>query len=328
MADALFRAQGHGQVRDWLKHVIGSNRANGSYLFVGPDGIGKSGVAREFAAALRCESPVDGWSCGQCNECARIAKGVHPSVRAFAKPDDKSAFPVELVREIVEEAGMKRLEPGRRTFIVADADRFNDSSANAFLKTLEEPAGDLIFALLAENLAQMLPTILSRCQVVRFSPLSNELLSEVTQSWEGLPLNADSRGVLIRAAQGSPGRLRRIADANVLDTVREFLKHVGRDPFHAGETLIGAVQGGDDNEARRRHLREIMALLSAALRDRMLSSMNCADVPALTRRIENEPVSTDHLVASLNRLDDLRHKLDGNVNLKLCCDAIALAYPA
>lgn len=328
MSDSLFRAKGHGQVRDWLKHVVTSGRASGSYLFVGPDGIGKSGLAREFAATLRCADPANAWSCGHCGECTRIAKGVHPSVRTFAKPEDKSFFPVELVRDIVDEAGMKRLEPGTRTFIVADADRFNESSANAFLKSLEEPARDLIFVLLAENLAQVLPTILSRCQVVRFSPLSDELVAEVARDWQGLPVNPESRDVLICAAQGSPGRLRRIADAGVLDTVREFLKHVGRDPFHAGESLIGAVQGGEDNEARRAHLREILAMLSAALRDRMLSSMGCTEVPALTRRVENEAASTDRLAASLQRLDDLRIRLDGNVNLKLCCDAIALAYPA
>jgi DNA polymerase III subunit delta' len=321
------RPQGHEEVRGWLKHVVSSRRANGGYLFIGPDGIGKSGVALEFAAALRCERLRDGWSCGECNECVRVSKGVHPSVRRFAKPDDASAFPVELVRDIVDEASRKRLEPGVRTFIVADADRFNDSSANAFLKTLEEPPPDLIFILLAENLAQMLPTILSRCQAVRFSPLGDTLVREITREWEGLPVNPESRALLVRAAQGSPGRLRRMADANVLDTVGEFLKSVEADPFHASETLVSSVQGGDDNEAKRAQLREVIALLSAALRDRMLSSMGCADLKPLTRTVENESRSTDRLVGSLTRLDDLRSSLDGNANLKLCCDAIALAWP-
>jgi DNA polymerase-3 subunit delta' len=322
------RPKGHDDVRSWLKHVIASRRPTGAYLFVGPDGIGKAGVALEFAAALRCARPIGNWSCGECNECSRIAKGVHPSARRFAKPDDASAFPVELVRDIVDEAAKKRLEPGVRTFIIADADRFNDSSANAFLKTLEEPPADVVFILLAENLAQVLPTILSRCQAVRFSPLTDALVAEITRDWEGLPVNPDSRALLMRAAQGSPGRLRRMADANVLDTVREFLKSVEADPFHASETLVSSVQGGDDNEAKRAQLREVIALLSAALRDRMLTSAGCGDLKPLTRRVENESSTTDRLVGSLTRLDDLRSSLDGNANLKLCCDAIALAWPA
>ena len=321
------RPKGHDEVRGWLTHVVATKRANGGYLFIGPDGIGKAGVAVEFAAALRCAKPVGNWSCGACNECVRTARGVHPSVRQFAKPADATAFPVELVRDIVDEASKKRLEPGQRTFIVADADRFNDSSANAFLKTLEEPPADLIFILLAENLAQVLPTILSRCQAVRFSPLSDALVTEIARDWEGLPVNPESRALLVRAAQGSPGRLRRMADANVLDTVRDFLKSVEADPFHASETLVSSVQGGDDNEAKRAQLREVIALLSAALRDRMLASMGAADLPPLTRKVENESRSTDRLVGSLTRLDDLRSSLDGNANLKLCCDAIALAWP-
>ncbi len=328
MTDVLFRPQGHDQVRTWLKRVIAARKANGGYLFIGPDGIGKSAMALEFAAALRCDSPQGGWSCGACNECARIARGVHPSVRSWSKPEDKTAFPVELVREIVDEAAKKRLEPGVRTFIVADTDRFNDSSANAFLKTLEEPPADLVFVLLAENLSQVLPTILSRCQSVRFSPLSDELVAEVSRGWEGLPVNPESRAVLIRASQGSPGRLRRMADAGVLDTVRDFLKAVGNDPFHAADTLVGAVQGGDDSEAKRVQLREIIALLSAALRDRMLASLHCADLKPLTRVVQSEAHSADRLAASLHRLDDLREALDGNVNLKLCCDAIALNWPS
>ncbi|MBZ0135855.1 MAG: DNA polymerase III subunit [Planctomycetes bacterium] len=327
MSDALFRPIGHDQVREWLGRVVTAQRANGAYLFTGPDGIGKSALALEFAGALRCQSPTNGWSCGACNECVRIARGVHPSVRSFAKPDDKSAFPVELVRDIVDEASKKRLEPGMRVFVIADADRFNDNSANAFLKTLEEPPADLIIVLLAENLAQVLPTIISRCQPVRFSPLSDHQVKQITAGWDQLPVNPDSREVLIRAAQGSPGRLRRMGEAGVLDTAREFLKSVRSDPFLASEKLIDSIQGGDDNEGKRAQLREIIALLTATLRDRLLGSLGAADLAPFTRPFPDEPFTADHLAATLITLDDLRERIDGNVNLKLCCDAIALAWP-
>ena len=328
MTDTLFRPEGHQDVRGWLKHVIRISRASGGYLFMGPAGIGKASLALEFAASMRCASLQDGWACGSCNECRRVAHGVHPSVRAFAKPADKSAFPVELVREIVDEASKKGLEPGQRTFIIGDADSFNESSANAFLKMLEEPPADLVFVLIAENLAQVIPTILSRCQTVRFSPLKDELVSQITRGWEGLPVNPDARALLVRAAQGSPGRLRAMADAGVLETVRDFLKTVGNDPFHASDALIASAQRADDNEGKRAQLREVIALLSAALRDRMLTSIGSNDLKPLTRKVQSEPLTTDRLVASLHRLDDLRSSLDGNANLKLCCDAIALAWPA
>jgi DNA polymerase-3 subunit delta' len=322
----LPRPIGHDLVREWLKQAVAGNRLAGAYLFLGPDGIGKSGVALEFAAALRCETRPGGWACGDCNECRRIAKGLHPSVRMFSKPADKTAFPVELVRDIVDEASLKRLEPGRRVFIIADADRFNESSANAFLKTLEEPPAGLSFVLLAGNAAQVLPTILSRSQVVRFAPLDEAQMARATAGWEGLPVNPEARAMLIRAAQGSPGRLRRLADGNVLDTARDFLKAVGGDPFQASE-ILGAALVGDDNEEKREQLRDILALLSAALRDRMAGALGATGVKPLTRAITQESRSADSMAAALTRLDDLRERVDGNANIKLACDAIALSWP-
>ncbi len=323
----MLRPLGHDSVRQWLSHAIDHNRLAGAYLFIGPDGIGKSGVAIEFAAAVRCAARAAGWACGTCVECTRVAKGVHPSVRTFAKPADKSAFPVELVREIVDEASLKALEPGRRVFVVADADRFNESSANALLKTLEEPPRDVSFVLLAGNAAQVLPTIFSRCQSVRFSPLEESQVAQVARDWQGLPVNPDAKAMLIRAAQGSPGRLRRLIECKVLDTARDFLKAVEDDPFTAAESLAGALTG-DDNEHKREQLRDVLALLAAALRDRMAGAIGATHARPLTRQVSAENTAPDTLVAAVQRLDDLRERVDGNANLKLACDAIALGWPA
>ncbi|MDC1142631.1 hypothetical protein OAU50_06035 [Planctomycetota bacterium] len=322
----LQTAIGHQQVRQWLTRLIENDKAVGSFLFVGPDGIGKSSIATEFAATLRCQSRVSGWACGACNECIRVARGVHPSVRQFAKPEDKQMFPVDTVREICDEASIKAFEPGKRIFIIADADRFNDASANAFLKSLEEPPIDTIFVLLAGNVAQVLPTILSRCPAVRFSGLSVEEVQQVTAGWEGLPVNPASREVLTRAAQGSPGILRSMADRNVMDTARDFLKCVARDPFEASQVLVTATGEDPDNESKRRRLRDILALLSAALRDRLMAALAVSSEP-LVKAYDSEELSADRLVASILKLDDLRGRVDRNVNLKLCCDQIALSYP-
>lgn len=322
----LARPIGHDPVRHWLKTAMAGGRVAAAYMFAGPEGIGKSGLAIEFAAALRCQAG-QGWACGQCNECARVARGVHPNVRVFAKPADKTEFPVELVREICDEAGVKQLEPGRRVFVVQDADRFNESSANALLKTLEEPPAGLTFVLLSANVAEVLPTILSRCQAVRFSALNLDQLAHVAGAWEGQPVNPQSRALLLRAAQGSPGRLRRMLEFGTLDCTESFLKHVARDPFAAAEALSAHVHESDDNEPRRDRLREVLGILSACLRDRLALSLGITDLPLL-KAPDPGPAGADVLVAALARLDNLRLRVDGNVNLKLACDAAALAWPA
>lgn len=321
----LVRPIGHDSVRTWLKTAMAGRRVASAYLFTGPEGIGKAGFAIEFAAALRCGTGK-GWACGTCNECVRVAKGLHPNVRVFAKPVDKTEFPVELVREICDEAGVKQLEPGARVFIVQDADRFNESSANALLKTLEEPPPGLTFVLLAGNVADVLPTILSRCNPVRFSPLNADQLAEVARGWEGQPVNPQTRAMLFRAAQGSPGRLRRMIEYGTLDAAGAFTRQVTKDPFGAAEELSESVNEADDNEAKRERLREVVGLLSAHLRDRMAAALDTGTSPLIAMP-EQETASADRLVVALGKLDDLRQRIDGNVNLKLACDALALGWP-
>lgn len=316
---------GHEDVRQWLSNAIKGHRVAGAYLFTGPDGIGKAGMATQFASALRCGAGK-GWACGQCGECARVAKGLHPNVRVFAKPADKTEFPVELVREICDEAGVKQLEPGARVFVIHDADRFNDSSANALLKTLEEPPPGLTFVLLAANVAEVLPTILSRCNPVRFSALSDDQVTEVSRGWEGQPVNPETRAMLVRAAQGSPGRLKRMLEYGTLDAVGAFLKTVNADPYTAAEKLAASVHEAEENEARRERLREAVGLLSANLRDRLTTALGVSARPIL-KLPQAESANADRLVAALGKLDDLRQRIDGNVNLKLACDAIALGWP-
>ena len=181
--------------------------------------------------------------------------------------------------------------------------------------------------LLAGNASQVLPTILSRCQVVRFAPLEESQVAQVAREWEGLPVNPDARAMLIRAAQGSPGRLKRLIDGKVLDTARDFLKAVHSDPFSAAERL-GAALTGDDNEQKREQLRDVLGLLTAALRDRLAGALGATDVKPLTRAIREEHEGPDAIAAAVLHLDDLRDRVDGNANLKLACDAIALSWPA
>lgn len=332
MTDTLKRTLGHAQVRTWLTHVIALQRVSGSYLFLGPEGAGKRQVALEFAAALRCLKPRAHWSCGECIECVRVAHGVHPNVRQFAKPEDSRDLPVELVRTICDEASLKRLEPGYRIFIVDDADRFNDSSANAFLKTLEEPPADLVFVLLAANSAQLLPTINSRCQSVRFSPLSLADMAVACAGFEDMPAARDERDLLLRVAQGSPGRVQAMLAFNALGLAESFLATLLLEPFKASEQLASALAKGlpadAGTEGLRVRLRDVLAVISATLRDRMLSSMDLPELAPLARGLEAEAASADKLVAAINRLENLRERIDGNANIKLACDVLAMSYPA
>ncbi|MHB0976641.1 MAG: DNA polymerase III subunit [Candidatus Aquicultorales bacterium] len=160
---------GHGEVVRRLRREVGA--PSHAYLFTGPAGIGKGMAARAFASALNCPSG----GCGTCASCKKTAHGVHPDVHIL-EPAGKSEYLMgQIVRRatsdgrvVVEEANRSPFEGRRKIFIFEQAERLSEEASNALLKTLEEPPGDTVFILLAEAGRSLLPTVVSRCQVVHF----------------------------------------------------------------------------------------------------------------------------------------------------------------
>ena len=174
------RVRGHDGVLAGFRAASAGGRLGQAYVFVGPDGVGKRLFALELAKALLCERPPAPLAaCDHCPACAQVAAGTHPDVFTVRTPKDKHELPVDEIRAFSAQMAMKPTRGGRKVGIVVDADDFNESSANAFLKTLEEPPPGSLLILLATGLDRQLPTILSRCQVVRFSPLEPDALRAV-----------------------------------------------------------------------------------------------------------------------------------------------------
>ena len=146
-----------------LSAALASGRASHAYLFVGPTGALIHETARAFASALACENG----GCGACDTCARVLRGAHQDVVEVA-PLGARAYLAEQIRDLVVEAQYAPVAARRKVFILARADLMNQASANAFLKTLEEPPANVCFILMAPTETSVLPTVLSRCQVVRF----------------------------------------------------------------------------------------------------------------------------------------------------------------
>src|SRR3954469_21663499 len=153
-------------------------RLGHAYLFVGPAGVGKHTLARELARALLCETPSKALqACGRCAGCTLVDAGTHPDLSVTARPDDKVDLPIELIRELIEHLSLKPARGGRKVAILDDADDLSADAANAFLKTLEEPPpGSILILIGGPTPERQFSTILSRCQVVPFSPLSKDVV--------------------------------------------------------------------------------------------------------------------------------------------------------
>ncbi|MCB2206468.1 DNA polymerase III subunit delta' [bacterium] len=212
------RIIGQQRVKQLLQRMLESERIPHALLFYGPEGVGKEAAAITFARALNCEQ--GGWEpCGTCASCRGMAELHHPNLKLiFALPskDDESSavdklssdeleemhqqiaekaenlyhrirmskasvIKVSSVRDIRREAAFRAGKGGRTVVVICEADLMNSSAANALLKTLEEPGGDLLLILCTSRKDALLPTIVSRCQSIRFDTLPEELIREALQ---------------------------------------------------------------------------------------------------------------------------------------------------
>lgn len=202
--------RGHQRQERLFRQAVRKQRLASTFLFVGPEGIGKRLFAKQLARALFCERHPEAelQSCDACPQCQQVSAGSHPDLLELRKPDDKNSLPIgmfagseEYGPGLCHDIALKPAAGGRRIAIIDDADFLNQESANSLLKTLEEPPPRSLLILLGTSEQQQLPTILSRCQIIRFAPLPiadlRSILEELTLG-EGTPLDQ-----LVPASSGS-----------------------------------------------------------------------------------------------------------------------------
>jgi DNA polymerase-3 subunit delta' len=209
---------GNRAALDRLRKMVASNRVPPSLLFSGPEGAGKLEAALNMAKVLNCEKAGGGRddACDSCPSCMRIERGGHPDVRQIGREGPGGQVRAEAVRQVVTESPFRPFTGKKRVYIFQEADRMNPTAANTLLKTLEEPPPWTVLVLLTANEIAILPTLLSRCQRVRFLPLSPHEVADVLAREHQIPLQEAKL-----AAGVSGGNLNRaLALTNELETLR------------------------------------------------------------------------------------------------------------
>lgn len=207
MADVFNSVFGQPKVRTYLRQSVDAGRTTHAYLFVGPAGSSKLSAAKALASALLCK---DG-GCGECEACRRIAKDKHPDVQLF-RPEGATGYLVEQIRGIVADVSLAPIQAAGKVYILDGADMLSSAAANAFLKTLEEPPAGVVLILLARTVESVLPTVLSRCQVVPFRHIpTSEACGMVCQY---ASCTADRARYALAACDGSIDRAVAFAKSN------------------------------------------------------------------------------------------------------------------
>jgi DNA polymerase-3 subunit delta' len=169
---------GNSRVKRILKLALERDRTPNSLLFSGPAGIGKRQTALTLAKALNCRE-LTGDSCDRCPSCLAIDEGRHPDVMEIETRAGKQALAIEQIRLLKQAAYLRPMSGRKRVFILGDAEEMSSDAANSLLKVLEEPPLFCHIVLVTESPFLLLPTIVSRCQTLAFSAISNEEIGRI-----------------------------------------------------------------------------------------------------------------------------------------------------
>ncbi len=176
---------GHQKIIEFLRNSIKNKMLAQSYLFCGPEHVGKRATAVYFAANLLCNSQDS--PCFECESCRQILKGKHPDVHFIRKIDGKD-ISISQVREVKGIVNLAPLSGSSKVVIIEDADSLTIPAANSLLKVLEETPSHVFIILLIRGFGNLPTTIRSRCQILRFLPPSSEELSNFLKKEFGLSL--------------------------------------------------------------------------------------------------------------------------------------------
>ena len=299
---------GHTKQIELLRGSIDAGKVPHAFLFSGPEGLGKAKVALEFFKALNClKTPGD--PCDTCRNCVKAQGLTHPDLIILSADD--GMIQVKEVRDVISDISLKPFEARSRVIIIEPAELMNKASSNAILKTLEEPPSGTVLILISHKPVMLLPTITSRCQILRFTPCDASVLSAQSVN-----------PVLFRLTSGSLGGLANFDEDDIVHIRDEMVDIVrGADPFDLISKYFSSTNPAKDTAAifllvAESIIRDILVLQHGG--DRIISE-ELRGIPMNYVKWEN----IDDLAHCIHRI---RKGMNENVNLKNAMSELLILF--
>ncbi len=325
---------GHAHAIDILRRTLAAQQVRHAYLFTGPPHIGKSLLARRFAQTLLCTAGPDPSiapqePCNTCLSCRKVLHGNHPDIHVISKPADKQFILIEQIRILQSDSARRTLEGRRNIFIIENAHEMNIQAANCLLKTLEEPEPDVVLLLTVPDAGLLLPTILSRVQLITMQLLtSTQIKNALIQDWDSEPKEAD---LIASLAAGRMGwAVQAVEDEELLTQRKAQLDLLTKLPS------AGRVQHFDLAQRVSGDSEKVQSLLELWLlwwRDMVLAANNCLDLtvnvdmrPLLKAQAAN--VGTAEAERMIRAILHTMEAIEQNVNPRVALEVLMLDVPA
>ncbi|MBI2871238.1 MAG: DNA polymerase III subunit delta' [Candidatus Omnitrophica bacterium] len=319
MAISLKDIYGQSEIIAQLESASRAGRLAHAYLFWGPEGVGKSTLARAVIKGLLCDEAGGLASCGCCPSCRQAEAGSHPDVMIIEPESPAGAIGIEAVRAVQARASLKPFRGTKKVVLVRRADLMTPEASHALLKSLEEPDPGMYWILTARHLRALPATVRSRTQPISVRPLPEEELAAILG---GRGMGAGEAQTCARLAEGSVGKALRLCEAGEVKWKNRWI-----DSFLVDrELLAGSSRRAPWRELEkleRAELEKFLDLFAQWFRDLLVCSESVKGVFPLNGdredalRSEKARYTHEELIQLIEVVAEGRNLLDRNVNTKV-----------
>ncbi len=328
-----WKLHGHDWAVNLLRAHAAGDKLRHAYLFTGPEGVGRRTLALRFAQALNCTQPPEpGEFCDQCRDCRQIQSMAYPDLSVLAPEEGHKDILIDQVRGLQHTLALAPYSASYRIALLPDFQRATMQAANALLKTLEEPQDKVVLLLTADALENLLPTIVSRCEVIRLRPASIESAQSFLESEMGA--TTDLARLAAHLSSGRVGAaIRMVEDPAALSRrrghLRDFLNLL---PAKRYERFSLAAKLTGNYQTARENVAEVLPIWLSYWRDVFVRASG-ASLPLVNIDLELQVERTASQVdVSIARSLVVAHEqaleqLDAYANAQLLVETLMLQWP-
>ncbi|MDN5317964.1 MAG: polymerase subunit delta [Thermoanaerobacterium sp.] len=318
----MFKIYGHKNILALFNKIVSSQKIANAYLFIGESGFGKEFMAKYFAMMINCKSGSK--PCLSCPSCIQMISGNHPDI-FFIEPDGIS-IKVETLRNVViNNAYVKPYNSYKKIFIIKEAEKMTEQAQNSILKTLEEPPEYGLFILTSSKMEGLLPTIVSRCEIIRFTRESDEVIEDYLINEKKIDRSMAKK--IASIANGNYGKANLLIDEGY-SKVRSELGDILYSVINQDKALrLESFKFFDEN---REMIDDIIDIMFSYLRDLMILKLLGSEECIINKDMSDKlrMLSTNltgfKLNNIINEIEELAFNLKSNANYQLAIEKFLL----